>query len=150
MLIHELSERDCFEVLGRGTLGRLGCARHDQPYVVPIHFSFDLDRRCLYAFSAIGQKIEWMRDNPQVCLEVEEIADSHQWTTVVVLGTPETAKCATAQHLEAVALAQLMNQHRWYSPACRCASIPKLRTSSGSLGDGHDLVTHSDGAHTRA
>lgn len=98
MLIHELSERDCFEVLGRGTLGRLACARHDQPYVVPIHFSFDLERRCLYAFSAIGQKIEWMRDNPKVCMEVEEIADSHQWTTVVVMGhyleiqrTPEDA-----------------------------------------------------------
>ena len=74
MLIHELSERDCFEVLGRGTLGRLGCARHEQPYVVPIHFSFDLDGRCLYAFSAIGQKIGWMRDNPKVGDNARDIA----------------------------------------------------------------------------
>ena len=118
MLIHELSERDCFEVLGRGTLGRLGCARHDQPYVVPIHFSFDPDRRCLYAFSAIGQKIEWMRDNPKVCLEVEEIADSQQWTTVVVMGqyleiqrTPEDAEVRRR--------AELLFEERqeWWLPA---------------------------------
>jgi nitroimidazol reductase NimA-like FMN-containing flavoprotein (pyridoxamine 5'-phosphate oxidase superfamily) len=89
MLIHELSPDDCAEVLSRNHLGRLACSRHDQPYIVPILFSFDAERNCLYAFSTIGQKIAWMRENPQVCLEVEEIGDQSHWLTVLVIGRYE-------------------------------------------------------------
>ncbi len=129
MLIHELSEHDCLEVLGRSTVGRLGCAREDQPYIVPIHYSFDRDRGCLYAFSAIGQKIEWMRDNRKVCLEVEDIADPHHWTTVVVIGryleihrTPEDAEVRRR--------AELLFEQReeWWFPAAG-------RTKAGEHGD---------------
>lgn len=86
MVIHELSTDDCANVLRRNDLGRLGCSRFDQPYIVPIHFSYDDERNCLYAFSTVGQKIDWMRENPKVCLEVEEIADKKHWTTVLVTG----------------------------------------------------------------
>lgn len=89
MLIHELTPEECAEVLRRTQLGRLACARYDQPYVVPIHFSFDPERHCIYAFSTIGQKIEWMRANPKVCLEVEELATRDHWSTVVVTGRYE-------------------------------------------------------------
>ena len=82
MLVHELSATDCLEVLRRSDLGRLACAHNDQPYVVPIHFSFDAGRNCLYACSTVGQKIGWMRQNPKVCLEIEEFADKDHWTTV--------------------------------------------------------------------
>ena len=86
MLIHKLSSPECEEVLRRTELGRLACAQAGQPYIVPIHFSFDSDRTCLYAFSMVGQKIDWMRANPKVCVEVEEIADKTHWTTVLVYG----------------------------------------------------------------
>src|SRR6266545_1225382 len=118
MLIHELSEHDCFEVLERSTLGRLGCARYDQPYIIPVHFSFDRERRCLYSFSTVGQKIEWMRNNRKVCLEVEHIADPQDWTTVVVIGryleihrTPEDAEVRRRAEL-------LFEQRtKWWLPA---------------------------------
>jgi nitroimidazol reductase NimA-like FMN-containing flavoprotein (pyridoxamine 5'-phosphate oxidase superfamily) len=89
MLIHELDLKECAAVLSRNDVGRLGCARYDQPYIVPIHFSFDEERNCLYAFSTIGQKIAWMRENPKVCLEVEEVGDKSHWTTVLVIGRYE-------------------------------------------------------------
>jgi nitroimidazol reductase NimA-like FMN-containing flavoprotein (pyridoxamine 5'-phosphate oxidase superfamily) len=89
MLIHELNPDDCASVLRQNHVGRLGCSRYDQPYIVPIHFSFDEERHCVYAFSTIGQKIEWMRDNPKVCLEVDEITDKNHWTTVVAIGRYE-------------------------------------------------------------
>ena len=89
MLIHELNSAQCREVLARSELGRLACSRLDQPYVVPIHFAFDEARNCIYAFSTIGQKVQWMRENPKVCLEIEEIEDKHAWTTVVVFGRYE-------------------------------------------------------------
>jgi nitroimidazol reductase NimA-like FMN-containing flavoprotein (pyridoxamine 5'-phosphate oxidase superfamily) len=118
MLVHELSERECAEVLGRSDLGRLACAHDGQPYIVPIHFSFDADRHCLYAFSTVGQKIEWMRDNPKVCVEVEDIADRAHWTTVLAFGrygeVTDSPADAIARHR-----AQELFQQRpaWWLPA---------------------------------
>jgi nitroimidazol reductase NimA-like FMN-containing flavoprotein (pyridoxamine 5'-phosphate oxidase superfamily) len=89
MLIQELNRDQCREVLARSALGRLACSRFDQPYVVPIHFSFDAERNCVYAFSMVGQKVHWMRENPKVCLEIEELDDRDAWTTVVALGRYE-------------------------------------------------------------
>ena len=101
MLIHELKAEECAEVLGRTYVGRLGCARHDQPYIVPIFFAYDHGRKCIYAFSMLGQKIKWMRENPKVCLEVEEITDRNHWTTVLVFGRyeeiPKSAEEAPAR-----------------------------------------------------
>ena len=91
MLIHELNATECAALLRRHNIGRLGCSRFDQPYVVPIHFSFDEPENCIYAFSALGQKIEWMRRNPKVCLEVEEISDKDHWSTVVLQQTLDVA-----------------------------------------------------------
>ncbi len=87
MRVHELTRAECLEVLGRAQVGRLACTRGDEPYVVPIYISFD--GRDLYGFSTLGQKIIWMRSNPRVCLEVEEIADGRHWTTVLAFGRYE-------------------------------------------------------------
>jgi nitroimidazol reductase NimA-like FMN-containing flavoprotein (pyridoxamine 5'-phosphate oxidase superfamily) len=86
MLIHELTEAQCLELLSQTHIGRLACAHDGQPYIVPIYFSFDSDAHCLYSFSTVGQKIEWMRNNPKVCVAVDEIADQFHWTTVIVTG----------------------------------------------------------------
>ena len=84
MLIHELTENECRDILKRTNLARLACSRHDQPYVVPIHFDFD--EEWFYSFSTLGQKIDWMRANPKVCVEVDDITDKSHWTTVVAFG----------------------------------------------------------------
>ena len=89
MRIRELTGLECSDILQRSELGHLACARHDQPYIVPIHFSFDNQRQCLYAFSTVGQKIQWMRENPRVCIEVEDITDKNYWTTVLIFGIYE-------------------------------------------------------------
>lgn len=118
MQIHELSVAECTAVLIRSHLGRLACAHFEQPYIVPIHFSFDAQRHCLYAFSMIGQKIEWMRDNPKVCVEVEEIDDKNHWTTVLVFGRYEELQ-RTPEHAEARARAEQSFDQRqeWWLPA---------------------------------
>jgi nitroimidazol reductase NimA-like FMN-containing flavoprotein (pyridoxamine 5'-phosphate oxidase superfamily) len=70
-------------------MGRLACARDNQPYIVPIHFFFDLGGYCLYGFSTVGQKVQWMRENPKVCVEVAEVNDKDHWMSVVVFGRYE-------------------------------------------------------------
>jgi hypothetical protein len=83
-VIHELSREASLELLTRAHFGRLACSRDGQPYVVPTYFAYN--ENCLYSFSTVGQKIEWMRANPLVCVEVEEVKNSRQWASVVVLG----------------------------------------------------------------
>lgn len=86
MVIHELSASECKEVLAGSNLARLACARRDQPYIVPVFFYFDREQHCLYSFSTLGQKIDWMRSNPKVCVEIEKIVDQFHWETVIVFG----------------------------------------------------------------
>jgi nitroimidazol reductase NimA-like FMN-containing flavoprotein (pyridoxamine 5'-phosphate oxidase superfamily) len=117
MLIHELDLKECAAVLSRNDVGRLGCARYDQPYIVPIHFSFDEERNCLYAFSTIGQKIAWMRENPKVCLEVEEVGDKSHWTTVLVIGRYEEIRQDPTEGEARRRSEQLFQERReWWLP----------------------------------
>ncbi len=87
MLIHEMTGDECRAALERVSFGRLACAHDGQPYVLPIYFSYD--GKHLYGFSTLGQKIEWMRSNPLVCLEIDERTSHHQWMSVVVTGRYE-------------------------------------------------------------
>lgn len=87
MVIREISESECRAALARLRLGRLGCARDNQPYVVPVYFAYDGQH--LYGFSTPGQKIEWMRANPRICLELDEWVSHEQWLSVVVFGRYE-------------------------------------------------------------
>jgi uncharacterized protein len=84
MLITKMRTKECRELLVRLGFGRLACSCDDRPYIVPIYFCFDADR--LYSFSTVGQKIQWMRQNPLVCVEADDIRAHDDWESVVVLG----------------------------------------------------------------
>ena len=118
MRIHELNAAECEEILARSDLGRLGCARENQPYIVPIHFAFDSARRCLYAFSTVGQKIDWMRHNPKVCVEVEDVTDKNHWTTVLAFGRYEEMDDSPADKAALKAAENLFSERpEWWLPA---------------------------------
>ena len=87
MLIREMSRKECEELLARLAFGRLACSRDNYPYVVPIYFASEFGR--LYSFSTMGQKIEWMRLNPHVCVEADEILSHTEWASVIVQGRYE-------------------------------------------------------------
>jgi len=74
MLIHDMTNQKCLSALARLRLGGLRFTRANQPYVVPIYFTYHNTR--LYAFSRLGQKTEWMRANPRVCIEADELNHS--------------------------------------------------------------------------
>ena len=116
MIVHELTHDECDGVLARMHVGRLACALHNQPYVVPVSFVFDALERSLLAFSAVGQKIAWMRTNPRVCVAVDEIADDRHWTTVVVTGMYHEIAGADAVQL-ARAQELLEKRAAWWVPA---------------------------------
>jgi nitroimidazol reductase NimA-like FMN-containing flavoprotein (pyridoxamine 5'-phosphate oxidase superfamily) len=97
MQIHELTPAQCYEILDRTTIARLACARDDQPYVVPVSVAFDAESNCLFGFSTVGKKVAWMRENPLVCVEIEDIADRFHWTTIIIGGRYEEITDAPEQ-----------------------------------------------------
>jgi nitroimidazol reductase NimA-like FMN-containing flavoprotein (pyridoxamine 5'-phosphate oxidase superfamily) len=88
MFIHEMSRAECDEALSRAKYGRLACAQDNQPYVLPVNFAFD-GGSYFYCFTTLGQKVEWMRSNPLVCLEIDEVKNHNYWSSVIVFGRYE-------------------------------------------------------------
>ncbi|MBY0493393.1 MAG: pyridoxamine 5'-phosphate oxidase family protein [Cyanobacteria bacterium] len=117
MTIYELTAAECEEFLSHAKVGRLGCARKGQPYIVPVSLYFGREERCLYGFSTVGKKIEWMRDNPSVCVEVDAISDQYQWTTVLAMGRYEELDASEEQQrARQRALDLFQEQSRWWLP----------------------------------
>jgi nitroimidazol reductase NimA-like FMN-containing flavoprotein (pyridoxamine 5'-phosphate oxidase superfamily) len=87
MVVDEMTADECRDAMARLSFAHLGCAHDNQPYVVPIYYGYD--GRHVYGFSTPGQKIDWMRSNPLVCLEVDERTSHEQWTSVIVSGRYE-------------------------------------------------------------
>ena len=116
MYIHELTDAECRNVLEHATVGRLGCARDNQPYVVPINFAFD--GGYLYGFTTVGQKIEWMRSNPLVCFEMDEVISENEWTSIIVFGRfEELSETPEHESSRSVALELLQRRPMWWEPA---------------------------------
>ena len=84
MMIHDMTWQASIDLLARTRLGRLACAHEGQPYITPIYYAYD--DNCLYSFSTLGRKIDWMRANPLTCVEVDELVSPQDWATVIVLG----------------------------------------------------------------
>src|SRR6202521_4793488 len=89
MVIREMNREECLRVLARGRLARLACAHENQPYIVPVYLAYHEASACLYGFTTPGQKVEWMRANPLVCVEVDEVAAHDQWVSVIARGRYE-------------------------------------------------------------
>lgn len=118
MIIHDLTDAQCEELLSRSAVARLACADDGQPYIVPISYAFDRPANCLYGFSTLGQKVLWMRRNPRVCVAVDEIADQFHWTSVVVTGRYEELRDAQQAPEAWQRVQELFAQRQsWWMPA---------------------------------
>lgn len=116
MQILELTMTECVEVLARLKLGRLACAKDDQPYLTPIYYAYH--ERHLYSFAMLGQKINWMRVNPKVCVEVDEIITRNDWISVIVQGHyEELLDIAEWKFVRELAHQLLQHQAIWWEPA---------------------------------
>ena len=127
MQIRELTAEECVELLQSTNLGRLACVRSNRPYIVPIYYDYYEDS--LYSFATVGKKIQWMRTNPQVCVEIDAIVDRFNWTTVVVQGKYEELTKAPA-HQAARKRAYLLFEKRpdWWYPAAGKTRSSEIRT----------------------
>ncbi|WP_425067817.1 pyridoxamine 5'-phosphate oxidase family protein [Reyranella sp.] len=115
MLIESMTRQASIELLKRARVARLGYVHDGQPYIVPMLFAYNVDY--LYSFSTEGQKIAWMRADPRVCVEVDDLVTSQEWETVIVLGRFEELP-PTEENETLISYAHALIQRRpvWWEP----------------------------------
>jgi nitroimidazol reductase NimA-like FMN-containing flavoprotein (pyridoxamine 5'-phosphate oxidase superfamily) len=115
VLIQEITRRASLDLLTHTYLFKLACAQGNQPYVVPCYFAYH--NNSLYSFSTVGQKIEWMRANPLVCLEADEVVSPQEWVSIIIFGRyeelPDTPEYQSAR---AIAYNVLQKKALWWEP----------------------------------
>jgi uncharacterized protein len=79
-----LTEAEAIELVKASKIGRLGCVDQEGPYVVPINYL--LDDGEIYSHALPGKKINAMRAEPRVCLQVDHIQDDLHWSSAIVFG----------------------------------------------------------------
>jgi nitroimidazol reductase NimA-like FMN-containing flavoprotein (pyridoxamine 5'-phosphate oxidase superfamily) len=87
MWIRELSALECSKVLSENRMGHLACSDSGRPYVVPIYYAHSDNH--LYAFSMPGRKIDIMRSNALVALQVQARDGEREWHSVIAEGQYE-------------------------------------------------------------
>jgi len=116
MLIQAMTVEECWAMLARNNIARLACARDNQPYIVPLRV--DLDGQFLYGYTALGRKIEWMRTNPLVCLECEEVTTDRVWASLIVFGHYEELPHIPGNEDARRVADRLFQRHpMWWEPA---------------------------------
>ena len=116
MVIQNMDAERCRKMLARIGYGRLACTKDKQPYIVPMYFASEGNN--VYGFSVEGQKIDWMRANPLVCLEVDEVTSQFDWKTVIATGRYEELTDAPEFRTERTLAEKLLQQRymSWQTP----------------------------------
>ena len=84
-MIGLLTENEIESVLHHGIIGRIGCHHDGTTYVVPISYAYSDGN--VYALTGEGLKLSIMRQNPEVCFEVETQINMANWQSVIAWGT---------------------------------------------------------------
>ena len=115
MQIEELTRQASLDFLAGKRFGRIACAKQSQPYITPFNFAYhDL---CIYSFGTVGRKIEWLRANQLACVQVDEIANPGEWTSVIVFGRyEELPKTDEGQAVRELAWKLLQQHELWWEP----------------------------------
>ncbi|WP_025661204.1 pyridoxamine 5'-phosphate oxidase family protein [Rhizobium sp. IBUN] len=128
--LRSMSHVECLEMLERAHFGHLACSNEGRPYVVPIYFAFQ--SRVAYSFSMPGRKVEWMRLNPRVCLQVEEQWGKGGWRSVVLNGHFQELPDDDVWHEERLHAWSLLQRHLdwWEIGSLEPRELPTASTSA--------------------
>lgn len=99
-MIKDLTKEECLNILKNNYVGRLGYISKKSPYIIPItYFYYNHASNSIICYSGEGHKIEAMRKNHAVSLEVDEIKSVNSWRSILVHGKFEELHGIDAKHL---------------------------------------------------
>ncbi|QLY26408.1 pyridoxamine 5'-phosphate oxidase family protein [Bdellovibrio sp. KM01] len=82
--IGAMNETEALKLMEENRFAHLACHNRDDIYLVPI--SYICTDGFIYSHSESGRKIDIMRKNPHVCVQVEKIEDYSHWKSVIAWG----------------------------------------------------------------
>ena len=116
MLIRKMTEDECLRTLPQVAIGQLACVEDRQPYVVPVYLA--IEGKYLYGFSSLGKKIECMRSNPSVCVEIDDLKSDDEWATLIVFGVYEELPDSSRYEATRLLAHELLRKRAmWWQPA---------------------------------
>jgi nitroimidazol reductase NimA-like FMN-containing flavoprotein (pyridoxamine 5'-phosphate oxidase superfamily) len=83
----ELSRGEVEEFLLNQRIARLGCHAGGTTYVVPLIYAYE--GGAVVAVTTEGRKTAMLRENPHVCVEIDEYDGNGSWRSVIAHGTYE-------------------------------------------------------------
>jgi nitroimidazol reductase NimA-like FMN-containing flavoprotein (pyridoxamine 5'-phosphate oxidase superfamily) len=95
-MIGVLSPAQIEQVLHEQVIGRIGCHAGGRTYVVPVTYAYR--DGSIIGHTGHGLKVEIMRENPNVCFEVEDLSNLPRWVSVIAQGRYEELSGAAAEH----------------------------------------------------
>jgi nitroimidazol reductase NimA-like FMN-containing flavoprotein (pyridoxamine 5'-phosphate oxidase superfamily) len=92
-----LSRAEIDDFLRGQRIARLGCSAGGETYVVPLIYAYDGD--AIVAVTTEGRKTAMLRENPRVCVEVDEydLDGRGSWRSVIAYGTYDELAGAAVQ-----------------------------------------------------
>ena len=125
-MLGELPAREIERLLETELVARIGCHAGGRTYVVPVSYVYFDD--ALIGHCATGLKLDMLRKNPQVCIEVDQIDDLTNWRSVIAWGWFEELDGEEAES----ALDLLMARFVPFTPSG--TSMPAQRLASTTQG----------------
>lgn len=80
----QLTPEQIEEVLTKQIIGRIGCHADNVTYVVPTSYAYY--NNTIYCHTYEGMKVRMMKQNPQVCFEVDVLENLSSWKSVIAWG----------------------------------------------------------------
>jgi nitroimidazol reductase NimA-like FMN-containing flavoprotein (pyridoxamine 5'-phosphate oxidase superfamily) len=85
--ITKMTTEETIELLQKIGYGHLGCIHEGKPHVIPMQYYLQDD--AIYMFTDRGTKSHDLTENPDICLQVEELSDTDNWSSITVYGRAE-------------------------------------------------------------
>lgn len=87
--MRELTRDEIEDFLRTQRIARLGCSAGGETYVVPLIYAYEAGH--VVAVTTEGRKVAMLRENPRVCVEVDEYDTdgTGSWRSVISQGTYE-------------------------------------------------------------
>lgn len=95
-MLGELPSREIERLLHSEAIAHLGCHVEGRTYVVPITYAYADGALLLHSLE--GLKLEMLRKNPKVCVEIDHVDDLANWRSVIAWGEFEELKGEEAEH----------------------------------------------------
>ncbi|MFK7926520.1 MAG: pyridoxamine 5'-phosphate oxidase family protein [Bacteroidia bacterium] len=105
-----LSTQDIQALLENHYTGHIACADENGPYVVPFTYYYDAETHTLLSYTAEGRKVEALRKDPRVSINIVDINALNDWQSVVIQGQFEELEGVEAMNAIKLLITRLKTQ----------------------------------------